>query len=105
MSAAPSSDNVAGMTTPTYLSLREIAELVGVEYRTIRNYHQMAERRRRESASSGADVTRPGDFPKPDDTFSRTPVWKVSTIRAWEKRRPGRGVGGGRPSKTPTGAA
>jgi len=99
MNATPTSANVSGMTAPTLLSLAQVAELVGVEYRTIRNYHQMAERRRRESAATGVDVTRPGDFPKPDDVFARTPVWKVSTIRAWEKRRPGRGVGGGRPRK------
>lgn len=89
------SGNVTGMTTATLLNLRQIGELIGVEYRTIRYYHQTAERRRRENK------VRPGDMPKPDDRlYGITPVWKKSTVDAWVRRRPGRGVGGGRPRVT-----
>lgn len=86
-------DNVVGMTAPTLLTVRAIAERIGVKERTIRNYHQAAERRRRDGEP------RPGDFPPPDDRFGITPVWKASTIRRWQARRPGRGFGGGRPRK------
>ncbi len=85
--------NVKGMTTPTLLDLRAAAELVGVSYRTMRNYHQTAERNRRQGE------VRPGDLPEPDDTFGRSPVWKRQTITAWKRHRPGRGAGGGRPRK------
>lgn len=99
MTAAPQgSGNMGYMTSPTFLDLRAVAEMVGVEYRTIRNYHQTAERRRREQ-----DV-RPGDLPEPDNIFGRSPVWKRSTITAWQRNRPGRGTGGGRPRKMATDA-
>jgi hypothetical protein len=62
-----------------------------LQYRTMRNYHQTAERRRRE------DAVRPGDFPPPDERIGNVPVWKASTVRMWLARRPGRGAGGGRP--------
>lgn len=77
--------------TPTLLTLADIAELLGLEYRTVRNYHQIATRRRRDGG------LRPGDFPAPDMRFGRSPVWKASTIASWRTRRPGRGAGGGRP--------
>lgn len=90
----PQSGNLGDiMTSPQLLDLKAVAELVGVSYRTIRNYHQVAERRRREK-----DV-HAGDLPEPDDTFGRSPVWKRSTILAWQRHRPGQGAGGGRPRK------
>jgi predicted DNA-binding transcriptional regulator AlpA len=81
------------MTAPKLLDVAAVADLLGLEQRTVRNYHHTAARNRRDGA------TRPGDFPEPDAVFGRSPVWKASTIQAWERRRPGQGVGGGRPRK------
>lgn len=90
--------NLGGMTAPTFLDLRGVAELAGVQYRTMRNYHQAAERNRRLAEKHQDDeFIRPGDLPAPDEIFGRSPVWKRSTINAWLRERPGRGAGGGRP--------
>lgn len=83
------------MTAPKLLTMNAVAELLGLQYRTVRNYHQVAERHRRNGG------VRPGDFPIPDEVFGRSPVWKASTIQAWARNRPGRGAGGGRPRKSP----
>lgn len=72
-----------------------VAEYIGLTYMTVRGYHSHAEQRRQRGTS------RPGDLPPPDAYFGRTPVWRVSTIDRWNARRPGRGVGGGRPRKDP----
>ncbi|KWT61845.1 hypothetical protein ADL21_11205 [Streptomyces albus subsp. albus] len=72
-----------------------IAEKTGLAYDTVRFYHNKAEARRREKAP------KPGDFPPPDDTFGRSPVWREGTIDIWLANRPGRGAGGGRPRKHP----
>lgn len=90
--------NIAGMTAPTLLDLRAAAEVAEVKYRTMRNYHQTAERRRRLAAEKNdPSIIRPGDLPPPDEIYGRSPVWKLSTINAWKRTRPGRGAGGGRP--------
>jgi hypothetical protein len=92
--------NITVMTTspPDYLDLAEVAEIVGVQYRTLRNYHQTAERNRRLAAKyDDPSFIRPGDLPKPDKTFGRSPVWLPATIEAWMAHRPGQGIGGGRP--------
>lgn len=102
------SRNLGGVTAPTFLDLRRAAEVADVQYRTMRNYHQVAERNRRlaaqyndpESPDYDPDAPayiKPGDLPPPDDTYGRSPVWKASTIKRWMRERPGRGVGGGRP--------
>lgn len=86
------------MTAPTLLDLGRAAEVAGVRYRTMRNYHQTAERHRREAENTGnPNLVRPGDLPAPDDVYGRSPVWKLSTINRWLRERPGRGAGGGRP--------
>ena len=96
--ARTGSSNVGAMTTPTYLDLAGAAEAAGVQYRTMRNYHQTAERNRRLAEKyNDASFIRPGDLPKPDDTYGRSPVWLPSTIEQWMANRPGRGAGGGRP--------
>lgn len=76
--------------TPKLLTLPEIAARIGVGVDSIRVYHQRATKNRR------LGTPRPGDLPAPDDTFGRSPVWRESTIARWEKKRPGRGAGGGR---------
>jgi len=38
-------------------------------------------------------------LPQPDATIGRTRGWLPETIDQWNARRPGRGVGGGRPRK------
>lgn len=92
------SSNLAGMTAPTLLDLRRAAEVVGVQYRTMRNYHQTAERHRRlAELHNDPSYIRPGDLPPPDDIYGRSPVWKLSTINKFMRERPGRGTGGGRP--------
>ena len=84
---------VGGMSDPKFLDIAAVAEHLDLAETTVRNYHQMAQRRRREGAP------RPGDFPEPDLHFGRSPVWKVSTVNRWKAHRPGRGAGGGRPPK------
>ena len=96
--AVSSSSNLADMTAPTLLvDLRKAAEAAEVRYRTMQNYHQTAARHRR------TNEVRPGDLPPPDDTYGRSPVWRLSTIQEWMRARPGRGVGGGRVHKNDAG--
>lgn len=78
------------MTTTKLLTLSEIADQIGVSVGSIRVYHQRATKNRKDGN------VRPGDLPAPDQHFGRSPVWKASTIKRWETKRPGRGVGGGR---------
>ena len=76
--------------TQELLTLQDVAARINVGVDSIRVYHQRAVKNRRDGNP------RPGDLPAPDDTFGRSPVWKLRTIEKWEARRPGRGVGGGR---------
>lgn len=69
-----------------------IARHLGVQYVTVRNYHQKASRERRRG------VSRPGQMPPPDVTVGLRPAWHPDTIRKWLEERPGQGVGGGRKS-------
>lgn len=39
-------------------------------------------------------------LPEPDVLIGRTRGWSAETIDEWNAKRPGRGVGGGRPRKT-----
>ena len=79
--------------TETYLTIEDVARVIGVGVDSMRVYHQRAARNRR------ASKPRPGDLPPPDETFGRSPVWTESTISAWIDARPGRGAGGGRPPR------
>ena len=63
-----------GMTTE-YLGVKQVAEYLGV---------------------ANAAVY---DLPEPDVRIGRTRGWLPSTIDEWNAKRPGRGVGGGRPRK------
>jgi hypothetical protein len=73
----------------TYLTLAQIADRMGWKLKTARTLHHRASRRR------AAGKARPGDLPKEDWRFGRTPVWLEKTIDDWEARRPGQGAGGG----------
>jgi predicted DNA-binding transcriptional regulator AlpA len=64
------------------LSPQEVAARIGVVAATVHRYHSK------------------GIMPAPDGQKGRTPLWRASTIDAWE--RPGRGAGGGRPSQKGT---
>lgn len=78
------------MKTTKLLTLSDIAERIDVGVGSIRVYHQRATKNRKDGNP------RPGDLPEPDQHFGRSPVWKEATIARWERKRPGRGVGGGR---------
>jgi hypothetical protein len=72
-----------------YLTLDDIAQLLGWTIKTARTMQHRANRNRRSGES------RPGDLPSADLKFGRTPVWRAATIDAWMRSRPGRGAGGG----------
>lgn len=76
------------------LDLAALAERQDWTITSARTLHKRAQRRRRE------DKARPGDLPPPDGHAGRAPWWFETTIVDWEKRRPGQGIGGGRPAKT-----
>jgi predicted DNA-binding transcriptional regulator AlpA len=65
-----------------YLDTAAVARMLDVRAETVSRYKH-----------------RDPTFPDPDITLSGRPGWKRSTIRAWMRQRPGRGAGGGRPSK------
>ncbi|AKV55090.1 helix-turn-helix transcriptional regulator [Bifidobacterium actinocoloniiforme] len=60
-----------------FLSLTEIAGRLGITTGALANYR----------------------LPEPDVIVGRTRGWKAETIDEWNRNRPGRGVGGGRPRK------
>ena len=62
------------------LTIAQVAELVGVERRTIDQYRQR------------------GTIPPPDGTLGRTPWWHRATIEEWMRTRPPRG----RPARSGT---
>ena len=75
-------------------TLRLMAEDLGLEHNTLRVYHTRATRRRRRELPA-----LPGDLPAPDVRLGRSIGWSDAVYQAWKQRRPGRGVGGGRPPK------
>jgi hypothetical protein len=84
--------NLISMSTSSYWGLRDIAEYLGVEYSSARTYHGRSEIHRR------TGETKPGDMPPPDGRFGNSPVWLKDRIISWLDTRPGKGVGGGRPT-------
>jgi len=52
-----------------------------------------------------AGKPRPGDMPDETTKVGQSPVWTLGQYRAWEKSRPGAGVGGGRPKGSGRGRA
>jgi hypothetical protein len=81
------------MSETRVIDLAALAERLGWTITTARTLHKRAQRRRRENQP------RPGDLPLPDGHAGRAPWWYETTIVGWEKRRPGQGIGGGRPPK------
>jgi hypothetical protein len=69
----------------TYLTLADIAAMIGVTEESAQVYHTRAVRHRRDGSPQ------PGDMPPPDRTFSRTPVWTPETVQRWIAARPGTG--------------
>ncbi|MBT1182098.1 hypothetical protein JS531_09100 [Bifidobacterium sp. CP2] len=65
------------MTTNRYLSVTEVAARIGVKNASAAGYN----------------------LPEPDAIIGRTRGWLPETIDEWNRNRPGRGVGGGRPRK------
>lgn len=65
----------------TYLDMPAVAARLDVTESTIRKYRSQ------------------GRLPEPDIMLGQSPGWRATTIDAWIKARPGRGVGGGRPRK------
>lgn len=76
-----------------YLTLADLAELLGVKSETISFYRAHSKPGRRYANHP---------FPAEDRLYGRTPVWapgRVDEVKAWDAGRPGRGAGGGRPRK------
>lgn len=76
-----------------YLTLADLAQLLGVQTETISFY-------RAHSKPGKRYADHP--FPAEDRKFGRSPVWspgRAEEIKTWDKERPGRGSGGGRPRK------
>jgi hypothetical protein len=70
------------------------AKLQGVELSTVYRNNTMANKRRADGTSKA------GDMPKADQTVGQTPMWFMSSYRAWDASRPGMGRGAGRPRKS-----
>lgn len=66
--------------TTHYLSLTEVAEHLGITKGALARYK----------------------LPQADVTVGKARGWRPETIDEWNARRPGRGVGGGRPRKRRT---
>lgn len=68
-----------------YWTLADITAHFGWAADTARTLHNRAAFNRRNN------TVRPGDMDPPDHVFGRSPVWRKSTILAYEARRPGPG--------------
>jgi hypothetical protein len=75
-----------------------VAKFLGVSVKSISQYLT-------ESREGGRYADHP--FPKPDGRIGRGPWWnkkRKAEFLKWQEARPGRGVGGGRPSHKPKSA-
>lgn len=70
----------------TQLDTSAVADLLGVSPETVTRYQS-------------ADRARYG-FPEPDGRIGGRPWWWSTTITKWQRTRPGKGAGAGRPSKS-----
>lgn len=74
-----------------YLSTADLATLLDIKPATLRFL-------RAQSKPGGRYADDP--FPEPDIVIARSPAWRserADEIVSWNERRPGQGVGGGRP--------
>ncbi|MEU6033988.1 hypothetical protein ABZ801_01120 [Actinomadura sp. NPDC047616] len=78
----------------TLINLSVWAALQGVKKATVDSNRVRSEARRR------AGEPKPGDMPPCDRTINKSPMWRMSTYRAWAASRPGKGAGAGRPKGT-----
>lgn len=81
-----------------YLGAAEVAALFGVQPDTIGTWR----RRYPDFPEPDAYTGRPARCEPDDDAAGRVAGWLPSReveLRAWERSRPGRGAGGGRPRK------
>lgn len=77
-----------------FINIRVWAALQGVKVGSVHRNRTAAEARRK------AGESRPGDMPPAAEKETQTlgfPVWSMASYRAWEKNRPGKGAGAGRP--------
>lgn len=84
------------------LTVRDVAELIGVDSRTICTY--LSESRPGRSPSGRPFRYASHPFPPPDGRIGRAPWWKVERapdVQAWAEARPGQGVGGGPKAQRP----
>lgn len=81
-----------GTPMPAPRSTDALAALLGVKAATIRHY-------RTDSRPGGRYAEHP--FPEPSGHLGQTPYWdpgRDGEILAWAAKRPGQGMGGGRPA-------
>lgn len=64
------------------LTMRDIAEFVGIGYQSVRVY------RGRSIFNQRQGISKPWDLPEPDSYTGQTPLWDVATIEAWAQSRP-----------------
>lgn len=65
-----------------YITVAEIATMVGLSEKSVRVYQERAARRRREGGER-----HPTEMPAPKHRFGRTPVWDRDDIERWRDRR------------------
>ena len=68
-------------TTTDLLTIKDIADVLGVQEKSARLYHEVSQRHRRENK------VREKDMPEPDMRIGRTPVWFRDTVTAWQALR------------------
>lgn len=78
--------------TQKVVDLRAFAKLAGLEYSTMRKYHQRAAQRRAEVAAGTADSVAEWMLPAPDAVVGRTPMWFERTANKWIANRPRAGA-------------
>ena len=82
------------MPTPKVLSLKEIADLIGVKVHSMYTINGRAAYNRRKAEETGDKWhIRPGDLPAPDGKIGNSPYWNENTIQKWINERPGHGGG------------
>ena len=78
--------------TQKALDLRAFAKLAGLEYSTMRKYHQRAAQRRAEVEAGTAEQVADWMLPPPDAIIGRTPMWYANTAQKWIDSRPRAGA-------------